>query len=119
LFGKMPPADIDHGRRRIDANDGMIKLDQIPGHWLGRSAAEIEDRASRCQQRAEAVEPGFFKQPGASATLDPVPRLALVQIDNAGGLFRRHSGTHVSRIDRTYSRSRKFEPISAFFLNGS
>src|SRR6185369_5588326 len=46
LFGKMPPADIDHGRRRIDANDGMIKLDQIPGHWLGGSAAEIEDRAS-------------------------------------------------------------------------
>src|SRR6185295_5976808 len=119
LFGKMPPADIDHGRRRIDANDGMIKLDQIPGHWLGRSAAEIEDRASRWQQGPEAVEPGFFKQPGASATLDPVPRLALVQINDPGGFFRCHSAIHASVVDRTYSRSRKFEPILALFLTGS
>src|SRR5215207_10278956 len=119
LIGKMPPADIDHGRGRIDANGGMTKLDQIRGHWLGGAAAEIEDRRRRRQPRPEPVEPGFFKQAGACPALDPVLRLALVQIDDAGGFFRRHSGTHASRIDRTYSRSRKFEPISAFFLNGS
>src|SRR5439155_23601343 len=99
-------------------NDGMTKPDQICGHRLCGAAAEIEDRASR-QQRPETVEPGFFKQFGACATLDPVRRLALVQINDPGGLFRCHLETHASLVGRTYSRSRKFDPISAFFLNGS
>src|SRR6266511_326409 len=97
----------------------MTKLDQVPGHRLCGSAAEIEDRASRWQQRPETVEPGLFEQLGSRAAFDPVRRLALVQINDPGGLFRCHSETHASLVGRTYSRSRKFDPISAFFLNGS
>ena len=123
-------------RKASDWIEGRARTRLIEKPWLDRfqellppaapildigcgAAAKIEDRRSRRQQRPEPVEPGFFNQSGACATLDPVLRLALIQIDDAGGFFRRHSGTHASRIDRTYSRSRKFEPISAFFLNGS
>jgi hypothetical protein len=72
----------------------MTKFDQIRRHWRCGSAAEIEDRASRQQQRPEPIEPGFFNQSGASATFDPVRCLALVEIDDPCGFFRCHWLTH-------------------------
>src|SRR5215207_5146165 len=111
LIGKMPPADIDHGRGRIDANGGMTKLDQIRGHWLGGAAGGSHARNRSSQGFSNGLAPArlsiqcstlrWYRSMMRAASSDAIRELTL------------------SRIDRTYSRSRKFEPISAFFLNGS
>src|ERR1044071_6890745 len=78
----------------------MTEFNQIPSQWLCGSAPEIEDRTGSPQQCPKPVEPGLFKQAAAGAALDPVLRLALVQVDNCRGFFRRHLRTHRPPIPR-------------------
>ena len=74
------------GTNRRQRRDDQARSDTRAIGCCG-SAPDIEDRRGRRQQRPEPVEPGLFKQPGACAALDPVLRLALVEIDDRGGFF--------------------------------